>query len=392
MAKSVEALVNSELLRWARKTAGFDIRVAAKKAQVIEEALESWERGESRPSIAQTRKLGRVYKRPIAAFYLPEPPRGFTVPKDYRRPDGSNPRPPSPELLFEVRQAHSRREVLVELIERTEGTPFSLDIMATMNERPDEVADRLRTFLGVSFEDQHDWNQGYDTMNRWRAKLERAGILVFQMSNVPWIEARGFSVNADNLPLVVVNAKDAPNGRTFTMLHELTHLALRQGGICDLAQHELESDVTSQIEVFCNAVAAAVLIPRRVFLEDPDFESCRSAAQWTDGEIASLARKFHCSREVALRRLLTFRFLSPESHRTKSKQLREQYASEAKPDQRGFQQPAQKTVSSLGHFYVRVLLNSFYEDYITGSDLADFLEVRLKHLPRVEAILSKSPI
>ena len=391
MARSVEALVNSELLRWSRKTAGFDIGVAAKKAQVKEEALKSWERGESRPSIAQIRKLGRVYKRPIAVFYLPEPPQGFTVPKDYRRPDGSNPRPPSPELLFEVRQAHSRREVLLELLGRTEGTSFSLDITATVNERADEVADRLRTFLGVSFEDQDDWQQGHDTMNKWRAALERAGILVFQMSSVSWEEARGFSLNAENLPLVVVNSKDAPNGRTFTMLHELTHLSLRKGGICDLVQHELSSNVTSQIEVFCNAVAASVLIPRRVFLEDPAFQSHRSNAQWTDGEIGKLARKFHCSREVALRRLLTFRLLSSESYSAKLKELRENYASKAKPDRRGFQQPAQKTVSSLGHFYVRVLLNSFYEDYITGSDLADFLEVRLKHLPRIEAILGKSP-
>ena len=390
MARSVEALVNSELLRWARNTAGFDILAVAKKAQVSEAALQSWESGESRPSIAQARKLARIYKRPIAVFYLPEPPRGFTVPKDYRRPDGNDIRPPSPELLFEVRQAHSRREVLLDILEQTEGASLSLPHIASIREPPDEVATRIRNFLGVSLEDQHQWNPARETMNNWRAVFERAGILVFQMTGVPWEEARGFSINGDTLPIIVINVKDAPNGRTFTMFHELAHLGLRQGGICDLAQHDSWPGAANQVEVFCNAVAAAVLIPRTAFLADAAFKSGKPMALWEDEQIAGVARRFHCSREVVLRRLLTFNFLSPESYRAKRSQLRKQYLSEAQPARSGFQQPAQKTVSTLGKFYVRVLLDSFYEDYITGSDLADFLDIRLKHLPRIEAILSKS--
>ena len=98
-------------------------------------------------------------------------------------------------------------------------------------------------------------------MNGWRRALEASGIVVFQMT-VSEEEARGFSIYAENLPAVVVNVKDAPNGRLFTMLHELAHLALRQAGICDLREDQT-GQVPHYVEVFCNYVAGAALIPGR---------------------------------------------------------------------------------------------------------------------------------
>ncbi len=386
MARSVEALVNPRLLSWARKTAGLDLGAAAQKARVGEEALDSWERGQSRPSVSQLRRLGKVYRRPIAVFYLPEPPQGFTVPKDYRRPDASFPQAGSPGLLFEVRQAHSRREVLTEILESIDEAPSPVRISATTAEAPENVAEGISAFLGLSMEDRVVWKSPYDTLNGWRAAFERAGILVFQMYDVPWEEARGFSLHAEILPVVVVNAKDAPNGRTFTMLHEIAHLALRDGGICDLSQHDPASGATNQIEAFCNAVAAEVLMPRLEFTQDPMVVSNGSGQQWTAADISALTNKFHCSRDVALRRLLDFNFISMESYRW----MRSQFAVAGRPSGQGFPQPAQTVVSKLGRLYVNSLLTGFYQDYITGSDLADLLEVRLKHLPRIEAILSKS--
>ncbi len=206
------------------------------------------------------------------------------------------------------------------------------------------------------------------------------------MYDVPWEEARGFSLHTEVLPVVVVNAKDAPNGRTFTMLHEIAHLALRDGGICDLSQHDHVSSATNQVEAFCNAVAAEMLMPRHEFIQDPVVLSYGSEQQWTATDVSALANRFHCSRDVALRRLLDFDFISTQSHRS----MRSQFAAAGRSSGQGFPQPAQTVVSKLGRLYVNSLLSGFYQDYITGSDLADLLEVRLKHLPRIEAILSKS--
>ena len=115
MAASVKALVKHELLVWARTSAHLTVEDAARKAQVKEEQLAAWELGEGQPSIPQLRKLGRVYKRPLAVFYLPEPPKTFDALRDFRRLPAEMAGKQSPELAFEIRRARARREIALDL-------------------------------------------------------------------------------------------------------------------------------------------------------------------------------------------------------------------------------------------------------------------------------------
>jgi transcriptional regulator with XRE-family HTH domain len=85
MARTPDALIKPELLIWARQSAGFSLDAAAAKLRVSEDRLRSWEAGEARPTIAQLRTAAKTYKRPLAIFYLPEPPLDFQPLRDYRR-------------------------------------------------------------------------------------------------------------------------------------------------------------------------------------------------------------------------------------------------------------------------------------------------------------------
>src|SRR4051794_33466012 len=85
MTRTVEALIEPALLVWARRSSGVDIDTAAKRAGVEPARLESWEAGHTRPTIAQLRKLANLYKRPLAIFYLSEPPTDYLPLRDYRR-------------------------------------------------------------------------------------------------------------------------------------------------------------------------------------------------------------------------------------------------------------------------------------------------------------------
>src|SRR5437667_197854 len=98
MSQSIPALVKPALLIWAREKAGFQHEDAADKAGVAKQTLQSWERGEDRPTIAQLRKLGEVYKRPIAVFFLPAPPKDFDPQREFRRLPGVTPQNESPQL------------------------------------------------------------------------------------------------------------------------------------------------------------------------------------------------------------------------------------------------------------------------------------------------------
>lgn len=71
------------LLVWARQRSGVAIEEAAAKLKIETALLRAWENPESeeRPTIPQVRKLGEIYKRPLAVFFLQETPRGFRAMK-----------------------------------------------------------------------------------------------------------------------------------------------------------------------------------------------------------------------------------------------------------------------------------------------------------------------
>src|SRR5579864_1147774 len=120
MALTIRAKANRELLAWARKSAGLSVVDAARKIggkSLRPERLEAWEAGNAQPTVAQLRKIAQVYKRPLAAFFLSEFPRDFTIPRDFRRLPGEGLPTITSDLRFEIRRAEERRELALELYE-----------------------------------------------------------------------------------------------------------------------------------------------------------------------------------------------------------------------------------------------------------------------------------
>ena len=376
MAKGIEAIVNPKMLVWARESARMEIETAAKKARVSPERIELWERGEGRPTINQLRKLGNAYKRPIAVFYLPEPPLDFQAMRDFRRLPGGGEGGESSELIFEIRSARNRREVAAELFRAIGEEPPEFPLEASLGDDVERLASEIREFLLVDVNDQIAWKSGYDSFNNWRAALENAGVFVFQASGVEVSEARGFSISDASLPVIVVNIKDSVNGRIFTLFHELAHIMLREEGMCDLHDDD-------RYEAFCNGVAAATLMPINQILDEEVVLPKTAASVWNDTEIKYLANRYGVSEEAALRRMLSLERTTASFYAKKREQYREQYI--GRKGKRGPVPPFRKTISRVGYAFAKLVLSNYYQDYITASDVSDFLEVRLKHLPKIEA-------
>ena len=88
----------------------------------------------------------------------------------------------------------------------------------------------MRDFLKVTVDLQSQWQD--KAFQCWRRQIEQAGILAFEMTEVPVEEARGFSIGIKPMPVAVVNIKDSLRARVFTLLHETVHILLESGGIC----------------------------------------------------------------------------------------------------------------------------------------------------------------
>ena len=238
--------------------------------------------------------------------------------------------------------------------------------------------------LGVELATQERWTGVYDAFNAWRARIESVGVLVFQMSRVDLEEARGFSLAEEPLPVIAVNTKDAPNARAFTMLHELCHVALRRSGICEPDEDRLLPSEERRVEVFCNRVAGAALVPMRDLLAE-DVVRAHAGALWSEGELRTLARRFSASRFVVLRRLLTAGRTTAAFYRAKHEEwLADALDQRAKEKAGGGPPPDRAAVAERGQAFVRLVLQSYYQDRITLSDVSEYLGVRLKHLPKIE--------
>ena len=380
MASRVEALVKPELLRWVREDTGLTIEEAARKVPVKPERLESWERGEARPTVHQLRKLAQAYKRPLAVFYLSVPPKTFEPLHDFRRlPDEANGQA-SPELRFEVRRAHNRRQVALELYAELGISPPDFAATANRSEDPERLGFQIRDLLGITYQQQVGWEDRYDALKGWRSALESLGLLVFQATDIKVSEMRGFSISDRPLPVIVVNIKDSPRGRIFTMLHELAHILLKEGGLCDLEEGSHHSFHEQQIEVFCNRIAGTTLVPMEYLLAEGIVARKGRSPEWTNEEIKSLADRYNVSREVILRRLLAIGYTTEDFYRMK----REEYKSLKIVAKGGFAPPDRMAISTNGYRFIRLVLDSYYQEKITSSDLSDFLGVRLKHMPKIE--------
>lgn len=380
----IEALANPALLQWARRSAGWELVAAATKLGIRPDQLEAWEIGTKRPTFNQLRKMASAYKRPVAVFFLADPPADFQALRDFRRLPGTMPLSESPELLYELRRAQERRELALELFETAEDEePPLLEGEASLQSDPERVASVIRGQLQVTYDEQTSWGPDYESFNGWRRAMERAGVLVFQAADVPVTEMRGFSVYHERLPAIVVNIKDAIRGRTFTLLHEFAHLLLRQAGICLLREGAANGDDLQRVEWFCNRVAGAALVPAQPLLSQPNVMNHRGIT-WNDDELRVLGNRFGASREVVLRRLLTLGKTTEEFYQRWREAFEEEYGA-APPRPAGFAPPHRMAISTSGPLFVRLVLANYQMDSITASDVADLLGIRLKHLGRIAA-------
>lgn len=387
----VSDVVKPALLRWARETSGLAQHEAARKIGVRTERLADWEAGGARPTVGQLRSAAGVYQRPLAAFFLAEAPARPAPLHDFRRLPAGARSQASSGLLLQMRRARRRRAVALRLLADLGREIPEVPLKAAVDSDAEAAAERTRAWLGAPPEQQRRWSGEYGPLNAWIGVLEDRGILVFQTGDVGLEEMRGFSLNERRLPVIVLNARDAPRGRVFTLMHELAHLMLGQGGVCDplLAGRRAEKP-DDQVEAFCNRTAGAILVPRHALLDHRLLAGAPAAHEWTEAEIRELADHFGVSRETVVRRLLILGRATEALYDRKREEYLAQYRSRAAGREGGFAPLFRVSVRDNGRRFTRLVLESLERGQITHADVSDYLGVRLRHLDRIASEVERA--
>jgi Zn-dependent peptidase ImmA (M78 family) len=373
---------------WAREKAGLRVEESAAKLKIPADRLRQWESGDKRPSIAQLRKVGALYKRPLAVFFLAEPPRDFDPQREFRRLPGVTPQNESPELRQALRLALFRREAARDLYERLGESIPAIRDAAHPNEDADMVGERIRKLLGITWRAQLDWPSAYAALNAWRDAVEQLGVLVLQTGDVALNEMRGTSIAHGPLPVILLNNADAPHGRIFTLVHELAHILLENDGHRTSAIEGRRLPEDQRLERVGNAFAAAALMPRTEFLT----EAARYPAAM-DGDDAALryfANRIKVSPEAILRRLISLHRVPASIYREKRRAWQERpwYSP---PTSEGGPSIEVRIISSAGRPFVGLVLEAFHRNVVSSADVSDYLGVQLKHVHKLAEGLAVRP-
>jgi Zn-dependent peptidase ImmA (M78 family)/DNA-binding XRE family transcriptional regulator len=388
MAHSIPAYVKGVLLTWARRTSGKTVDDAARSVGIDRSTLLAWENNRGRPTIAELRKLGEIYKRPIAVFYLPEPPSGFDAQREFRRLPGVSAAKESLELRLALRRALYRREAAAEIYSGLHETPPSLKEGADPTEDPEVVGARIRRLLSVAWTEQLAWLSPSGALNGWREAVENLGVLVFQTGRVSLEEMRGISITHGPLPVILLNNADSPHGRIFSLLHEFAHILLAIAGHETSAMSQRASPIDFALERTSNVFAAAALMPQKEFLATA--ANFPQAIVGDDAALLRFADEIKVSPEAILRRLVSLQKAPVQLYREKRRQWRRRPWFPRRKAKGGA--PVEvRIIANAGKPFVGLVLEGYRRSKVSAVDVSDYLGVQLKYLDRVSRQLAEGP-
>lgn len=258
---------NPEVIRWAADRSGQGHETFKKDWP----RFDDWLTGDRSPTVKQAQDFAKKVHVPLADLYRDDiPDMGLDLP-DFRGADlrGTE---PSPEL-YDVVKEMSWRQVWMHdyfVDECYDPVPFVGCV------GPDAAVSEVVRAIREHFSLDLNWASGTDgpdgafrllrnTVESARISVAVSGIVGDNTHRPLEVEEFRGLVFADPIaPLVFVNGADAAQARSFTLIHELAHLALGRTGVVSPSDDMRGGDA---VERLCEEVAAEVMVPRQLLLE-----------------------------------------------------------------------------------------------------------------------------
>jgi Zn-dependent peptidase ImmA (M78 family) len=371
--------ISPEVLAWARQTAGFKLDELAATKQFGK--IARWESGEESPTYAQLEKLADKFHRPIAVFFFPKPPPEETVEKALRSVSDASIENLNPAIHFLFRKAKAFQLSLAELFDGQEDVQrqrigWISQINSTVNL---SSAERIRSVLDVSIEEQQAWPNPDEAFKEWRRRLASQGVFVFKDA-FKNIDVSGFCVYDEIFPVIFINNSLSKNRQIFTLFHELSHLILKQSFL-DIETQDtwlVDQGNIDNEEALCNKLASDILVPTSHMLEQVRDQPV------SEDLIRELSIYYHVSREVIARKLLDRNLISKGFYQTAIHNWYAPREKHAGSEAGGGGDYYNTKAAYLGDTYISIVLRNFYRGRIDLIQAADYLDIKPKSFQALE--------
>ncbi|MFZ2393326.1 ImmA/IrrE family metallo-endopeptidase [Rhodoferax sp.] len=374
--------VQPSVIRWARVSMGMSVEDVAHKLKRTTEEVMAWESEDGiAPTYSQLENLAyKVFKRPLAVFFLPAPPHEAQPVREFRSLPDADLQSLQADTYIQVRKAHAYQITLKELFEgrNPSGRHISQEIPLDLRESVEVQASEVRKALGITLNDQLDWKSDDLALKRWREALETLGVFVFK-APFKQKDISGFCLLDADFPLIYLNNSATKTRQIFSLLHELAHLLLNINGISKFESSYINRLPATErrIEQFCNKIAAEILIPSDDFAQQiAGFPSNAETVQ--DHLFANLGSRYGVSREAVLRRLLDMARVSQSFYEQKAKL----WSSQKKAAPGGDWYASQNTY--LSDRLAREVIGRHYRNQISVEQASEFLGIKAKNFASLE--------
>lgn len=383
----VYAQINKETLKFIREKKAVSYDYVARLTKYSKEKMVLWEdeTSEKYPTINQAKAIAKCYRVPFAGLYMNASDINIKhLPKIRNLRTLPDAVIDNSALNLAICDVLCARDLLIETkIELRE--PLKLfELSAPSTDDVAQWAKMIRKSLGLDADVQYKLSSSRQLYLHIRNAVENAGVFVHCFTGVDTEIVRGFAIFEEQMPIIGLNNEDRYPAKSFSIIHELVHLLKRNSAVCN----EMLNNASSQAEeVFCNAVAGEVLVPKLNLL--------KQLGSYTDeeidfGMIDSLATKFSVSKEVVCRRLLDINKISYSQYSSLSNAIRVNFENERDRMKEHRRLTGQGIPRNISREAIdqnsSALCRTFYHGYREGvfdkQDVARYLGIKQSHIDK----------
>lgn len=384
MAKPLLVTIEPAILRYARKNSGYSVEEVAKKAKIAIEKLKEYEESKTEIPLTHLERFANIYKRPLAFFLLLQIPEGLVEPKDFRIIFSSEKYSEfSPKYYLAIRRARYIQSIFAELAEDKFDYKFPI---VTLSDDAKKISSWFRDFIGIDFDKQKKWSSPNEALREWKRALEEKNIFVLQ-SSLTKDEISAFCLTDKKPYTIVLNSAEHEFRRIFSLLHEVGHILLHKSGVCTPDNLSRNSYEYTQIEKFCNQFAASVLLPEENFTSEEAIMNLIKIpfSSWTEDDLKRASQTYKVSKEVFLRRLLTFGYIQDNQYEIWRKKWLKDARDYEKPKGKKIIIPQYiKCISQNGHAFTSFVLEQLHNNRLTYTNVSEILNIAPKHISTLE--------
>ena len=320
---SVRITVNKNVLEWAVRQSGKTLQEVIDRFPKFDE----WLDGKTSPTFNQLASFSSFTKIPFGYLVLEEVPKETVPLLEFRTVETEEIENPSRELIDTIKDMEKKQSWMRDYL--IEENYSSNRLIGALEFSEDLEVLKVAEFIRKNYEMPNRWfkkmNSRAKSFDYLKEKISNQGILIMQNGTalgnthrpLDVAEFRAFALIDDYAPLIFINTRDTLSGRVFSLLHELVHLTLGESSLYN-KQFFDGSKFKNNLEIFCNAVAAELVVPESSFKNEWEKSEEKDILTRVD----DLADIYKISPVVIARKALDKKLINPNTYKTISDQAK----------------------------------------------------------------------